>query len=110
MLGLFLFYLTCYGLTTIIVQSKIFKPVREYFKDRVPFIYSLLNCMMCTSFWVGIFVVISLGFSPVLMYLVADVCRVGLFAIFFDAFSVVGMTWLIHTIQIYFESKSGVEL
>lgn len=110
MLGLILFYLVCYGLTTIIVQSKIFKPIREYFKNRVPFLYSLLNCMMCTSFWVGLFVVILLGFSPVLLYLVADVYRVGLFVVFFDSCSVVGVTWLIHTIQIYFENKSGVEL
>lgn len=89
------FAIAVYGLTVIIVQSKILKGFREFFKTRIPFIYSLLTCMMCTGFWV------SLGASfliPISEFWLLDA-----------AFGV-GVIWFIHSGQLYLENNSGEEL
>ena len=63
-MSILFFILACYGLTMIIVQSKIMEPVREFFAARVKFIYQLLHCMMCTGFWVGFLGSIYFHYSP----------------------------------------------
>ena len=42
-MALLFFILGCYGFTTLIVQSKIMKPIRDFFNGRVNFVYELLN-------------------------------------------------------------------
>ncbi len=50
-----LFYLaSIWGLTHILVSSKIFMNTRDWLLIAVPFIGEMLNCYQCTSFWVSI--------------------------------------------------------
>ena len=51
MLELFWFCLAAYGLTQIIVYSKIFEPIRPKFG----WWGDLFHCPMCIGFWVGTF-------------------------------------------------------
>ena len=46
--------LACYGMTTIIVSSVLFQPIRLAVQKISP-IHKLINCMLCMGFWVGIF-------------------------------------------------------
>jgi len=113
-MGLIIFYIGCYGLTTLIVQSKIFKPLRDYFSNG--FFHNLLNCMMCTSFWVGLFSVIFLKFSPSLTYIISepnidDISPFQIiYSILFDSFSVVGFVWFVYLIQCLIEDNLKREL
>ena len=51
----FVFLFGCVGITSIIVDGEIFKPVKDYIHNKVPeFFNSLLNCYQCSGFWVGI--------------------------------------------------------
>lgn len=49
------FYLTmgCYGITMILVQSKIMAGFRDFLSEKSDVFKYLLNCMMCAGFWVG---------------------------------------------------------
>jgi hypothetical protein len=51
-----IFILSCYGMTMIIVYSKIFEGIREkinsYNKELLSY---MIKCPMCMGFWVGIF-------------------------------------------------------
>ena len=58
-----LWILVSFGITTILSISKIFKPVREYVKNKSAFWGDMLACSMCTGFWVGAFLCITY-FSP----------------------------------------------
>ena len=53
-LGMIWFILACYGLTQILVCSKIFDKVRPD-KDQWGLIGYMANCTMCMGFWVGMF-------------------------------------------------------
>ena len=115
--SLLLFYFGCYGLTTIIVQSKIFKPVRTFVEENdFKFFKSLLNCMMCTSFWVGLISVTFLKYSPTMNTLlldesVEDVSFLRLmFMLFFDACSVVAFVWMTYLVQCFIEDHLKREL
>jgi len=48
-----LFALSVIGMTNIVVNSSLFKPIREFFKDWT-YIYDLLTCSTCSGFWVGL--------------------------------------------------------
>lgn len=108
-----IFYiLGCYGLTTIIVQSKIMKPFRMFFKKNVPFIFKLLNCMMCTGFWVG--ALTSIVFRYSISYFLFFNNTPNLFNLFsyiiFDAAFISGVVWLIYLIQLNLERHVKNEL
>lgn len=114
--SLLVFYLGCYGLTTIIVQSIIFKPVRLYVETHeYKFLTKLLNCMMCTSFWVGLISVLILGISPTFSILAdqkssdMNFFRL-LFTVLFDAFSVVAFVWMTYMVQCLIEDNLKREL
>src|SRR6056300_602011 len=47
--------LAVYGMTTIIVSSTIMEPVRNLITAWVPPVGKLVNCMLCTAFWAGVF-------------------------------------------------------
>ena len=67
MINLLIFLLVNIGATTIITQSKLFKPLRNLFCKISPnFLGVLIGCSMCTSFWTGVFTSL-LFFSPTLM-------------------------------------------
>lgn len=101
------FILICYGLTSIVVQSKLFKPFRETIKIKSNFFGSLLNCMMCFGFWVGLFVVSVLGFSPTTILFGGvnlNLLNKVIFTIF-DAAFISGVVYYINIVELYIESK-----
>ncbi len=53
---LFLFCFGSIGVTHIIVDGEIFRPVKEILSKKAPaFLNKLLSCYQCTGFWVGLF-------------------------------------------------------
>jgi len=66
-LSLIIYLLINIGITIIITQSKLFKPIRNYFCKISPnFLGVLIGCTLCLGFWSGVFT--SLFFlSPTLM-------------------------------------------
>tara|TARA_R110000751_G_scaffold169953_4_gene276647 strand:+ start:252 stop:563 length:312 start_codon:yes stop_codon:yes gene_type:complete len=44
-----------FGTTTIVVNSTIMEPVRNLITKLVPLLGKLVNCFLCTSFWIGVF-------------------------------------------------------
>jgi hypothetical protein len=53
-MSLWIFIIGVIGITHIIVESKLLKPVREWIKPRFPKLYELLTCYQCSGFWVGL--------------------------------------------------------
>ena len=50
----FIFYILCvWGLTHILVSSKILEGFRNWLLINSPFFGDMLNCYQCTSFWVS---------------------------------------------------------
>jgi hypothetical protein len=45
------FILSSWGLTHILVSSKIMEPFRNWLLINSPFFGDMLNCYQCTSFW-----------------------------------------------------------
>jgi hypothetical protein len=111
-MGILFYLLGCYGLTTIIVQSKIMEPVRVSFKDTVPFMYKLLTCMMCTGFWVG--VITSTGFKYSISYSIFASGNTNILELIcytvFDGAIVSGIMWLVYLIQLNLERHVKDEL
>ena len=62
---LIIFLLTCAGLTSGIVLSSLFSEVRIYIDKKSSFIGELINCPMCTGFWVGAGVSCFFSINPV---------------------------------------------
>jgi hypothetical protein len=49
------------GMTHIVVEGEIFRPIREFVeKYTFNFLSKLINCYQCTGFWCGI--ILGLGF------------------------------------------------
>jgi hypothetical protein len=51
MTSFFFFILSVWGLTHILVSSKIMEPLRNWSLIRLPFFGEMLECYQCTSFW-----------------------------------------------------------
>jgi len=110
-ISLIYFILICYGISTIIVQSKLFKPLRKFIKGKSIFLGTLIKCMMCTGFWVGLVVSLVIGFSPSeILYTnyinpnTPNILSSFIFSIF-DASFVSGIVYHIYIIELLIESK-----
>jgi hypothetical protein len=55
LVSILIWILAVYGMTTIIVNSAIMQPVRNLFTKYLPPIGKLMNCVLCTGFWAGVF-------------------------------------------------------
>ena len=53
---------TIFGLSNITVYSTLFEPIRIKITEKSNFFGKLINCIMCFSFWSGVF--LSLVYSP----------------------------------------------
>lgn len=49
------YYLFVYGLTWFIVHSKAFEAPALWLSHQSEILNEMLDCMICTSFWVGLF-------------------------------------------------------
>tara|TARA_R100001086_G_scaffold247446_2_gene181753 strand:- start:3132 stop:3500 length:369 start_codon:yes stop_codon:yes gene_type:complete len=54
LLDIFLWIFCVAGLTTIITSSSIFLPIREFVSRRSNFFGELLQCYICSSFWISL--------------------------------------------------------
>lgn len=54
--SIFLYYiLASWGLTHILVSSKILEGLRNWTMIKIPFIGEMLDCYQCSSFWASMF-------------------------------------------------------
>jgi hypothetical protein len=107
--------IAAYGMTTILVYGSIFNGLRESIhnwgnNEHAPFDYlgkfisQLIQCMLCTSVWVGFFLSLTM-FSPVTTF-------IGLneyFSVFFDGMFSAGSVWAINAIIEWFEENRPVK-
>jgi hypothetical protein len=107
--------IAAYGMTTILVYGSIFNGLRESIhnwgnNEHAPFDYlgkfisQLIQCMLCTSTWVGFFLSLTM-FSPVTTF-------IGLneyFSVFFDGMFSAGTVWAINAIIEWFEENRPVK-
>jgi len=49
------FVLCAYGMTQILVYGNIFSYLREKVEEKSEWLGELVNCPMCTGFWIGLF-------------------------------------------------------
>ena len=96
-MNIIFFILLCYGITMLIVQSKIVEPIRTYLGVNA-FFKNLLHCMMCTGFWVGLF--ISGIYSPTHAYMN---CNNDLLERVFDGAFTSGLVWFLYLLQLNLE-------
>ncbi len=61
------FVLAAYGLTQILVYSKVFEKIRPN-RDQWGLIGYMANCSMCMGFWVGIFLFFINGFTELFTF------------------------------------------
>ena len=59
--------IACIGLTIIITQSTLFSPFREFIERRSSFFGDLIECPMCTGFWVGLFMSFLYGYDSIFL-------------------------------------------
>lgn len=53
---LLLFIIISVGITNLLVNASILDNLRDYVKSKNTFIGNLISCMMCSGFWIGIFI------------------------------------------------------
>ena len=96
---LVIWLLAAYGMSQILVYGSIFQNLRDRLIRNSKFFGELIQCMMCTSTWVGFF--FSLAFySPT-----ATMITVPYTNIFFDGMFASGSVWAINTIIEWFEEN-----
>lgn len=111
MTSLLVWMLLAYGISNILVYGKIFNGPRTAIQkwaanDNMPFywvgefIANMLDCMMCTSVWVGFFLGIFL-YSPVSQHLTVN----PFFSWFFDGLFASGTVWTINSVIEWFEQN-----
>jgi uncharacterized membrane protein YczE len=103
-----IFVLAIYGICNIMIFSSIFSGFRDFISKfgTGPYsIHKLFNCMMCLPFWVGVVISLSLillGFGQLSPFYNAGITNIPL-AVFLTGVFSSSTTWLIHTLQEYFE-------
>ncbi len=108
---LLIWVMVAYGMTNILVYGSIFNGLRNGIhnwgnSETLPFNYlgkflsSLIQCVLCTSTWVGFFLSIAY-FSP-------NLNLVGInefISVFFDGMLSAGFVWMINSIVEWFEEN-----
>lgn len=94
-----------YGLTNIVVFGKIFKSTRDWFQSKTKYvvmnyIYGMITCAMCFSFWAGIFLSFLLNSQSEELFVNTH----NLYW-FFDGLLSSGGVWLINSIVEWFEEN-----
>ena len=91
--------LAAYGMSNIIVYGSIFENFRDWLIIKSEFFGDLVQCMMCTSTWVGFFFSLAF-FSPT-----ANLVGIPYTNIFFDGMLASGCVWAINAIIEWFEEN-----
>ena len=96
---IFIWILTAYGMSNILVFGSIFENLRTWLIKKSEFFGDLIQCMMCTSTWVGFF------FSLVFFSPTAELTVIPYTNWFFDGMFASGSVWAINAIIEYFEEN-----
>lgn len=118
MVNFIIFSLFCYGFSNIVIYGSIFSGFRNLmiriFGDSNSSLGKLVTCFICLPTWVGFIVsIVNRVFFP-LMLISPSMLVMGkaltltqfLLCVFFDGIVASGVTWLIHTLQEYFERSN----
>lgn len=105
--------IAAYGMTNILVYGSIFNGLRNWihknadpnagwviFRPIFAFISSLIQCVLCTSTWVGFFLSLAL-YSP--WHEIIGLNKY--FSIFFDGMLSAGAVWAINSVIEWFEEN-----
>lgn len=106
--------LIAYGMSNILVWSSIFRPVRQKLYDLslldglhksvAKFFSDLIQCMMCTSTWVGFFLSLTL-YSPSIELM----NMTPYFSWFFDGCMASGAVWFVNSLVEFWEGNRHTE-
>lgn len=103
-MGIFIFLLTCYGITNILVFGSIFEWWRSFWTKFNPsFFGKLFTCPMCLSMWVGSvlsYILIDYDFMTPWSLMTTPNEYVSMFL---NGCISSGFVWVLHTIQEWFE-------
>jgi hypothetical protein len=91
--------LAAYGMSQILVFGSIFDKTRQWITNQSTFLGDLLECMMCTSTWVGFFFSIAF-YSPTISMVTIPYSN-----IFFDGMLASGSVWAINAVVEWFEEN-----
>jgi len=99
MTSLLLFVLAVIGLTNILVDSRLFEPVRCWLQKILPTkVYEVLECHQCTGFWTGMICgLILLSFNPFIVF------ACGCAGSFLSAFAYILMELIISKTEFTFD-------
>lgn len=93
--------LVLYGIVQIIVESSLFKPVRNFFGNYfwTQPIHILITCVICTSTWIA-FILSNIWYSPVYNIFSYPVTIFGRdVTFFFDGMLGSCIVWFIHMFE-----------
>lgn len=91
--------IAAYGMSNILVYGSIFENLRDKIIIKSDFFGDLIQCMMCTSTWVGFFFSLVF-FSPTESLVVIPYTN-----IFFDGMLASGGVWALNAIIEWFEEN-----
>ena len=91
--------LAAYGMSQILVYGSIFQNLRDRLIRNSKFFGELIQCMMCTSTWVGFFFSLAF-FSPT-----ANMVTIPFTHVFFDGMLASGSVWAINALVEWFEKN-----
>jgi hypothetical protein len=100
---LLIWILAAYGMSQILVYGSIFNTPREWISRQSKFLGELLECMMCTSTWVGFF------FSLVFYSPTASLVIYPYTNIFFDGILASGSVWALNAVVEWFEENKPLK-
>lgn len=99
-----LILLACFGLTTILVDGKILYQFREWI-GKVNFFKELIECSMCTGFWVGLYFSFVMGITLLLEFLgISSLIIKGLFYFMTLPFASSGVCWLLERLGVILDT------
>ena len=96
---IFIWIIAAYGMSNILVFGSIFESLREFLIKKSTFFGDLIQCMMCTSTWVGFLFSLTF-FSPTL-----ELTIIPYTSWFFDGMLASGAVWAINAIIEWFEEN-----
>ncbi len=108
-MSLLLVILVTYGISNIVIWGSIFEGFRSFW-DRVSpkFFGKLFSCMICLPTWVGFLISGGAHITGLLQF--SPFASAGLdiipIAIFLDGCLLSGTTWIINTLQEYYEKSN----
>jgi len=91
--------IAAYGMSNILVYGSIFENLRDKIIIKSDFFGDLIQCMMCTSTWVGFFFSLAF-FSPT-----ADLVVIPYTNLFFDGMLSSGGVWALNAMIEWFEEN-----